>query len=89
MLAQAISIDYIMPDLLAFGVITFEDKYVMETMPTSAKRTTYFLDKVLIPSLKVGFMDIYTRFLQVLVESDDAVMNKIAKRLGMLMCKCL
>ena len=83
-----LSITSIMGSLLAKGVITYDEKRLIETKPLESDRVTCLLDDVLYRSLLMGVMDKYITFVKVLEqkgeEEYDMVMEKLATNLGML-----
>jgi len=83
-----LSITSILGSLFAKGVITYDEKRLIETKPLESDRVTCLLDDVLYRSLLMGVMDKYITFVKILEqkgeEEYDMVMEKLAKNLGML-----
>jgi len=70
-------------DLLAEGVISLDDKKMIETKPLESDRVTYLLDDILLRSLSLGLMEKYTSFVKVLKHnSEDEVTKRLVKDLG-------
>jgi len=74
-------VNKLLSSLYAKGVITLDDKKIMEAKPLEKDRMVYLLDDVLIRSLKIGYGSKYNRFLKVLEESDDDLVNVLTKKL--------
>jgi len=72
----------LLPSLFSNRVITFGEKKIIETKPLEMDRMEYFLDTVLIPSLKMNSVAKYNGFIQVLEGCDDAVVKAIAMELS-------
>ena len=65
------------------GVITLRQKLIMEAESLESNRMEYFLDRVILPSLDTDVSIKYKGFLEVMEKSDDAILNSMAKKLGM------
>ena len=71
-------VNQLLPSLYAKDVITHDDKKIMESKPLEKDRMMYLLDDVLIRSLNMGFGENYNRFIMVLEESDNSLVNELA-----------
>ena len=60
-----------------------KEKALIETLPLQDKRVEHLLDKIIIPSLKVGVAVKYKRFLEVMEKHENVVFTSMAKKLGM------
>ena len=60
-----------------------KEKTHIETLPLEDKRVEYLLDRIIIPSLKVGVAVKYKRFLEVMEKHENVVFTSMAKKLGM------
>ena len=68
--------------LYAKGVITDRDKEMIETSRLRSDKMVYFLDSVIIRSLKNNVTVKFKGFLQVMVGSDDQLLINMAEKLG-------
>ena len=67
--------------LFANGVITLDDKKLMESIPLEKNRMTYLLDDVL-KSLNTDIGLKYNKLLEVLEGSDDCTIRELTRKLG-------
>ena len=77
-----LSIDFGM--LFSKDVITLFEKKTIDNIEMKNKKIEFLLDEILIPSLSVGMIDKYTRFIKVLKESKDSLLNQTANIIGKL-----
>lgn len=74
--------DAILPGLFAKGVITSENKQIIDAKILDWEKMRYLIDNIIIQSLDVGIITTYKEFLNVLERNDDRIINTIAQRLG-------
>ena len=75
-------INSMLGNLFSKGIITFEEKQRIQALPVEMDRMQYFLDRIIIPSLKVN-VDMKLRgFLKVMKESGDPTLISMAEKLG-------
>ena len=77
--AEAMSVD-----LYSRDVITADDKESIELIQLRSKKMQYILDKVIIPSLKIGSTTKFKSFLEAMEASEDPTIQDVGSRLGML-----
>ena len=75
-------IDSMLGSLYSKGVITFKQKERMKANTTESDRMECFLDRVIIPSLKVNVSIKFEGFLEVMKESGDSTLVSMAVKLG-------
>ena len=74
--------DAILPGLFAKGVITSEDKQIIDAKTLNREKMRYLIDNIIIQSLDIGIITTYKEFLNVLERNDDRIINTVAQRLG-------
>ena len=75
-------IDSMLGNLYSKGVITFKQKEKIKANSTESDRMECFLDRVIIPSLKVNIGIKFQGCLNVMKESGDSILISMAARLG-------
>jgi len=80
-------INSILDSLFTNGTITHDEKKEIDRETSDKEKMKNFLDKILIPSLKIHLQK-YNGFLAALEEADDSDMNLIAKEIGMWLLIC-
>ena len=75
-------IDSMLGSLYSKGVITFKQKESIKANNTESSRMECFLDRVIIPSLKVNVSIKFEGFLEVMRESGDSTLAFMALKLG-------
>ena len=78
-----LNIELILERLLSKGIITTDEKKMIDSKPASRDKMIYFLDGVIAPSLLNNVNAKFRDFLKVLEESGDSTMIDLAKQLGM------
>ena len=78
-----LNIELILERLLSKGIITTDEKKMIDSKPASRDKMIYFLDGVIVPSLQNNINAKFRGFLEVLEESGDSTMINLAKTLGM------
>ena len=78
-----LNIELILERLLSKGIITTDEKKMIDSKPASRDKMIYFLDGVIAPSLLNNVNEKFRGFLEVLEESGDSTMIDLAKQLGM------
>jgi len=78
-----LKINPILGALYSKKVITLEEKKIIQAKQLENDRMMCFLDDILIPSLENKMMEKYSRFVQLLQDSDDSAMSSMAERIGM------
>ena len=68
------------------GVITFEHLQSIRANNSESSRMECFLDRVIIPSLKLNFSIKFEGFLEVMRESGDSTLASMALKLGKWLC---
>ena len=68
--------------LYARKVVTFAQKTKIDEFTSSDEKIRCILDEVIIPSLKLGLIDKYIGFIEVLKESGDQVIEFMARIIG-------
>lgn len=82
---STLNADALLMDLYARDVITTEEKEIIETtIPLRSKKMQFIIDKVIIPSLKVGTTMKFKNFLEAMEASEDLTIKEVGSRLGML-----
>ena len=76
-------VETLLPSLYASRVVDFNQKQEVGAMHTRAEKMGYILD-LIIDSLKAGTAIKYSKFLEVMKNSEDSVPNEIVKSLGKL-----
>ena len=76
-------IGLILERLLSKGIITQDEKKIIDAKPASRDKMIYILDSVITPNLLNDISIYFKGFLEVLEESDDSTMIDLAKQLGM------
>ena len=76
-------INLMINQLYSKGVITDEEKLKIEALSLEIDRMKYFLDHILLPSLKNDVAIKFKGFLEVMEESDNSILTSMAKMLGM------
>ena len=78
-------ISSILNHLFAEDIITAKEKKEIKAISRELEeeRMEYFLDNIIIPSLKINHAFKFKGFLKVLEESDNPVLTTAAKNLGM------
>ena len=80
--------DALLIDLYANDVITSDEKDIIDTtIPLRNKKMQYIIDKVIIPSLKVGTITKFKNFLEAMERSEDPTIQEVGSRLGMLVTR--
>jgi len=80
---KRLPIDSMVDELYSKGVIILEEKEMIGTFRLRSRKMVYFLDTIIIPSLHNNCTIKFKRFLEVMEESDDLLVNAMAKTLGM------
>lgn len=73
---------FILGMLYARKVVTFAQKTKIDEFTSSDEKIRCILDEVIIPSLKLGLIDKYIGFIEVLKESGDQVIEFMARIIG-------
>ena len=78
----ALPINLFLPRLLAKKVISFEQKESIEVEPIQKTRMLYFINCVIMPTLRSNIHTKFKGFLEALEESGDQVLISMAQKLG-------
>ena len=73
-------------ELYSKDVITLEEKEMIGTFRLRSEKMVHFLDYIIIPSLHNNCTLKFKRFLEMMEESDDVLLNAMAEYLGMFKC---
>ena len=76
-------IEKILDKLLSKGIITTDEKKMIDSKPASRDKMIYFLDGVITASLLNDISIKFRGLVEVLEESGDSTMMDLAKQLGM------
>ena len=80
-------INSLLSKLYSKGIITLEEKQRIQAHPVEIDGMQYFLDRIIIPSLKVNVDKKFRGFLEVMKESGDYTLISMAAKLGKQMIK--
>ena len=78
-----LNIEKILDKLLSKGIITTDEKKMIDSKPASRDKMIYFLDGVITASLLNDISIKFRGLVEVLEESGDSTMMDLAKQLGM------
>ena len=78
-----IPIDPMLSLLFAKEVITLQEIKMIQSIPLSRRKMEYLLDAIIIPSLQSNIIVKFQAFLDVMEQSEYAVLKHMAKRLSM------
>ena len=68
--------------LFSKEIITLEEKQRIQAHPVEIDRMEYFLDRIIIPSLKVNINMKFRGFIKVMKDSGDSTLISMAAKLG-------
>ena len=71
----------LLAELYANGLLPGNLKTAVESLSTNKEKAHYFLDRVIKPSLNIGYIGQFNKMITFMESSDDPVVNYLAKQI--------
>ena len=81
-LLEILPVDYLIPQFYSKELLSGAHKAKLDSLPIFKERVKYFLDEVIEPSLKIGYMDQFDEMLAIMVKSDDPAVKFLATEIS-------
>ena len=85
-LTSVLPIGHLIPCLYSKGIISSESVSELKALD-GCERVGYFLDKVLIPGVRIGYTELFENLLGVMEVSDDGAVKYLAGKIRMFLSK--
>lgn len=80
-LLEIVPVDCIIPHFYSKRLLSSVHKGKLDSLSTNKERIKYFLDEVIEPSLKIGYVDQFDEMLAIMMKSDDPAVKFLANEI--------
>ena len=81
-LLEILPVDWLTPQLYSKGLLSSAHKDKLDALPAYKQRAKCFLDEVIEPGLKIGYMDQFDEMRAIMVKSDDPAVKFLANEIN-------
>ena len=81
-LLEILPVDWLTPQLYSKELLSSAHKDKLDALPAYKQRAKCFLDEVIEPGLKIGYMDQFDEMLAIMTKSDDPAVKFLANEIN-------
>ena len=80
-LIEALPMNDLITDFCAHKLLPANHKAIMESLSTQREKAQYFLDEVIEPGLRIGYIGQFSKMIDVMESSDNPVVTYLVKQI--------